>query len=252
LRFYSPPCNGIQGAELQKTILATDLDGTFLGGTDAQRAELYDWILARRDEIVLIYASGRSLTAMQDVLTGLPLQPDHIIADVGTSFYTGPQYLPHDGMEDWFDGCWATDARERIHAVLQSHPHLQAQPQIEGRRISCFYTDEALALAARDAVEPLGFDVLLSDNLYFDVLPRGVQKGPTLLRTLQALNLSPERTLVAGDTLNDLSLFQTGLAGVAVANREPLLSAAIADLAHVHQSELEGAAGVLEALRRFH
>jgi hypothetical protein len=124
-------------------------------------------------------------------------------------------------MEAWFDGCWATDAKERIHAVLQSHPHLKNQPHIEGRRISCFYSDEALALAAREAVEPLGFDVLLSDNLYFDVLPRGVQKGPTLLRTLQALNLSPERTLVAGDTLNDLSLFQTGLAGVAVANREP-------------------------------
>ena len=106
---------------MQKTILATDLDGTFLGGSEAQRAELYDWINARRDEIVLIYASGRSLTAMQDVLTGLPLQPDHIIADVGTSFYTGPQYLPHDGMEAWFDGCWATDARERIHAVLQDY-----------------------------------------------------------------------------------------------------------------------------------
>jgi hydroxymethylpyrimidine pyrophosphatase-like HAD family hydrolase len=189
---------------------------------------------------------------MQDVLTGLPLQPDHIIADVGTSFYTGPQYLPHDGMEAWFDGCWPTDARERVHAVLQSHPHLKPQPHIEGRRISCFYTDEALALAAREAVAPLGFDVLLSDNMYFDVLPRGVQKGPTLLRTLQALNLPPERTLVAGDTLNDLSLFQTGLAGVAVANREPLLSAAIVDLAHVHKSELEGAGGVLEALRRFH
>ena len=237
---------------MQKTILATDLDGTFLGGSEAQRAELYDWINARRDEIVLIYASGRSLTAMQDVLTGLPVQPDHIIADVGTSFYTGPQYLPHDGMEAWFDGCWPTDARERIHAVLREHPHLKDQPHIEGRRISCFYTDEALALTAREAVKPLGFDVLLSDNMYFDVLPRGVQKGPTLLRTLQALNLPPERTLVAGDTLNDLSLFQTGLAGVAVANREPLLSAAIADLSHVHQSELEGAAGVLEALRRFH
>jgi hydroxymethylpyrimidine pyrophosphatase-like HAD family hydrolase len=66
------------------------------------------------------------------------------------------------------------------------------------------------------------------------------------------LGLAPERTLVAGDTLNDLSLFQTGLAGVAVANREPLLSQAIAGLAHVHRSELEGAGGVLEALRRFH
>ena len=237
---------------MHKTILATDLDGTFLGGSDAQRTELYDWILARRDEIVLIYASGRSLTAMQDVLNDLPLQPDHIIADVGTSFYSGPLFLPHAEMEAWFDGCWATDARERINAVLREHPHLKIQPMVEGRRISCFYTDTALAMAARDALAPLGFDVLLSDEMSLEVLPHGVQKGPTLLRTLNALNLPPERTLVAGDTLNDFSLFQTGLAGVAVANREPLLSAAIADLTNVHQSELEGAAGVLEALRRFH
>ena len=237
---------------MHKTILATDLDGTFLGGSDAQRTELYDWILARRDEIVLIYASGRSLSAMQDVLHDLPLMPDHIIADVGTSFYTGPQDMPHAEMEAWLDGCWATDARERINAELREHPHLEVQPMVEGRRISCFYTDTALAMAARDALTSLGFDVLLSDEMYFDVLPHGVQKGPTLLRTLSALNLPPERTLVAGDTLNDFSLFQTGLAGVAVANREPLLSVAIADLTHVHQSELEGAAGVLEALRRFH
>jgi len=237
---------------MRKTILATDLDGTFLGGSDAQRAALYDWIGAHREEIVLIYASGRSLTAMQDVLDDLPLQPDHIIADVGTSFYSGPQYLPHAGMEAWLDQAWASDARERIHAVLREHAHLQVQPTVEGRRISCFYSDESLALAARDAILPLGFDVLLSADIYFDVLPRGVQKGPTLLRTLQALNLPPERTLVAGDTLNDLSLFQTGLAGVAVANREPLLTQALSGMANVHQSALEGAGGVLEALQRFH
>jgi len=237
---------------MQKTILATDLDGTFLGGTPAQRTALYDWILARREQIVLIYASGRSLGAMQDVLAELPLQPDHIIADVGTSFYTGPLHLPHSAMETWLDQAWASDARERIHAVLRGHAHLRIQPMVEGRRISCFYSDASLARAACAAIVPLGFDVLLSAEIYFDVLPRGVQKGPTLLKALQALGLAPERTLVAGDTLNDLSLFQTGLAGVAVANQEALLTQALVGMANVHHSELEGAGGVLEALQRFH
>ena len=94
--------------------------------------------------------------------------------------------------------------------------------------------------------------MLLSAERYFDVLPRGVQKGPTLLRTLSALGLPPERTLVAGDTLNDLSLFQTGLQGVIVANREPLLAEAAQGLANVHWSQKDGAAGVLEALHRIH
>lgn len=237
---------------MQKTILATDLDGTFLGGSDAQCAALYDWIGAHRDEIVLIYASGRSLTAMRDVLDGLPLQPDHIIADVGTSVYTGPQFLPLTAVEAWLDASWGTDAKERIHAVLRQHAHLLPQEVIEGRRVSCFYTDEALAHIVRELIMPMGFDVLLSAEKYFDVLPRGVQKGPTLLKTLQALGLAPERTLVAGDTLNDLSLFQTGLAGVAVANREPLLAEALAGMANVHHSAHEGAGGVLDALQRFH
>ncbi len=39
--------------------LATDLDGTFLGGTDADRTALYDWIEARRDSVSLIFVSGR-------------------------------------------------------------------------------------------------------------------------------------------------------------------------------------------------
>ncbi|CAN5484106.1 hypothetical protein BH10PSE16_BH10PSE16_19820 [soil metagenome] len=237
---------------MRKTILATDLDGTFLGGTPAQRTALYDWIAAHRDEIVLIYASGRSLTAMQDVLDELPLQPDHIIADVGTSVYTGPQFLPVTAVEAWLDAAWGSDAKERIHAVLKDHAHLTPQTVIEGRRVSCFYTDEALAHIARELIVPMGFDVLLSAEKYFDVLPRGVQKGPTLLKTLAALGLAPERTLVAGDTLNDLSLFQTGLAGVAVANREPLLAQALVGMTNVHHSELEGAGGVLEALQRFH
>lgn len=237
---------------MRKTILATDLDGTFLGGSHAQCAALYDWIGAHRDEIVLIYASGRSLTAMQDVLDGLPLQPDHIIADVGTSVYSGPQRLPLAAVEAWLDASWSADAKDRILAVLRDHAHLAPQIVVEGRRVSCFYSDEAQALRTRDLIVPMGFDVLLSAEKYFDVLPRGVQKGPTLLRTLQALNLAPERTLVAGDTLNDLSLFQTGLAGVAVANREPLLAEALAGMANVHHSEHEGAGGVLDALQRFH
>lgn len=237
---------------MHKTVLATDLDGTFLGGTPEQRKALYDWIASHRDDIVLIYVTGRSLTTMRDVLTELPLQPDHIIADVGTSVYTGPTREPLRALDPWLDSAWPADASARIQEVLKRHPDLALQPVFEGRRVSCFYSDESLAQAARTDLEALGYDVLLSAHRYLDVLPRGVQKGPTLLKTLDALALSPQRTLVAGDTLNDLSLFHTGLAGVAVANREPLLSQALQELPHVHLSGHEGAAGVLDALQRFH
>jgi hypothetical protein len=48
-----------------------------------------------------------------------------------------------------------------------------------------------------------------------------VQKGSSLLRPLAALDLPPTRPLVAGDTLNDLSMFDIGLGRVAVRTAKP-------------------------------
>lgn len=237
---------------MTQTILATDLDGTFLGGTQAERACLYDWINERREEIVLIYVTGRSLTTLQDVLEELPLQPDHIISDVGTAVYAGAGRAPIPALESWLDAGWPAHTLPTVREILARHTHLSEQPVVEGRRMSYFYSDRALAQAAGLEVESLGYDVLLSADQYFDVLPRGVQKGPTLLRALDSLGLPHARTLVAGDTLNDLSLFQTGLQGVIVANREPLLAEAAQHLPNVHWSIQNGAAGVLEALQRMH
>lgn len=240
------------GSGAPRTVLATDLDGTFLGGSVAQRATLYDWIAQRRDEIVLIFVSGRGIEFMRGLADELPVQPDHLVGDVGTSVACGPAYEPLPHLEQWLDASWPADAHARIGAAMQQHPGLSEQPIVGGRRRSYYFRDHAHATAARHDVQQLGFDVLISDNLYFDVLPRGVQKGPTLLRTLQALNLPAHRTLVAGDTLNDLSMFDTGLAGVAVGNREAALDAAIQQHGNVYRSPHPGAAGVLDALQRFH
>lgn len=223
------------------TILATDLDGTFLGGSPTQRSEL-----------VLVFVCGRGQAFMQQLATVLPVRPDHLIGDVGTSVSSGPQYAPLPPLERWLDAAWPADAAARIERQMQAHPQLRPQAVLSGRRRSYLFDNPAQTHAARHAMHGVGFDTLLSDNQYFDVLPRGVQKGPTLLRTLRALGLPAHRTLVAGDTLNDLSMFRTGLSGVAVANREPALERALRGAPHVHLSRHPGAAGVLEALRRFH
>ena len=100
-------------------------------------------------------------------------------------------------------------------------------------------------------VEVCGFDCLLSADRFFDVLPRGVSKGPTLMRLVEALELDREAVLVAGDTMNDLSLFQTGFKGVAVGNSEPRLKAAVSRLPNVYCSPSPGAAGIADAIRHF-
>jgi hydroxymethylpyrimidine pyrophosphatase-like HAD family hydrolase len=237
---------------MTKTILATDLDGTFLGGSPAQRAQLYDWIARHRNDIVLIFVSGRGLDFMRALGRELPVQPDHVIGDVGTSVATGADFAPIPALESWLDAAWPSHAVQQIDAIARQHPTLQPQPPHGGRRRSFFYRCADAAQVAASALQRLGFDTLMSDDQYFDVLPRGVHKGSTLLRTLAALGLPEHRTLVAGDTLNDLSMFQTGLTGVAVGNREAALDQAITPHRNVYRSPQPGAAGVLDALVRFH
>ncbi|MFE2875117.1 HAD family hydrolase [Streptomyces roseus] len=61
----------------------------------------------------------------------------------------------------------------------------------------------------------------------------------------------PQRDLlVAGDSLNDLSLFRLGAQGAVVGNAEPALGAQVAGDPLVHRPAPEGAAAVLNALER--
>ena len=71
------------------------------------------------------------------------------------------------------------------------------------------------------------------------------------MRLVEALELDREAVLVAGDTMNDLSLFQTGFKGVAVGNSEPRLKAAVSRLANVYCSPSPGAAGIADAIEHF-
>ena len=57
--------------------------------------------------------------------------------------------------------------------------------------------------------------------------------------------------VVAGDTLNDLALFETGLRGVVVGNCEAALRERVGDREHLYFAAGEGAAGILEGLRHF-
>ena len=101
---------------------------------------------------------------------------------------------------------------------------------------------------ALDIVAEAGLDALVSDNRFFDVLPKDVSKGPTLLRLLAHLGVDNKRTLVAGDTLNDLSMLKMGLPAVAVGNSEPGLIEALQGMDHVHFPESPGVAGIAEAI----
>src|SRR5690606_25254473 len=108
------------------------------------------------------------------------------------------------------------------------------------RRCSFFYDDGVDLDAIREIAGGYQCDVLLSAGKYLDILPGGVNKGATLKRLIGLIGFPEERVLVAGDTFNDFSLFETGYKGVAVGRSEPALITAVENMDNVFQATKEG------------
>lgn len=235
----------------KKFVLATDLDGTFLGGSDDQRAGLYNWIAANRAHVGLIFVTGRDPGFIHDITRkGDVPRPDYVIADVGTTIATMDHnnlVSPIAELEAEIAAAWG-DAGTKARFTLNGTRGLRLQSTLFRYRLSYDMDPAKFDEAAIDAIAELGLDTIVSDNRFFDVLPKGVSKGPSLLRLLTHLNIDNRRVLVAGDTMNDLSMLKMGLPAVAVGGSEPSLIDEIKDLAHCYAAEAEGAAGIAEAI----
>jgi len=235
--------------------LATDLDGTFLGGSELERQSLYNWIEMHRSVVELIFVTGRDLPFIEaSCADGVMPWPDFVVGDVGTTIATHDwqtnSLAPDDVLEAPIAALWG-DGIAGIREHLDSAPGIEPQDVIFRHRMSYHYDPECFDPATIRVIEAAGFDCLISDNRFLDVLPKGISKGPSLLRLLDARRRAREVVLVAGDTLNDLSLFETGLKGVAVGNSEQGLMEKVAGRDNVHVAQSHGAGGVLEAIDRF-
>ena len=250
-------CSHTEGCDSQQTpilkadyplVLATDLDGTFLGGTDQMRAEFYQYLQRQRDRLLLIFVTGRDLGFIEQLCENPDFpRPDYIIGDVGTTIVHGETFEPLHEVQNWVAERW-NNANDRIKAMLANEPSLTLQPVATERRVSYYYKPEELQPSTVQKVVDAGFDCILSADIYFDVMPRGIAKGPTLLKLMEVLHLDREAVIPAGDTLNDLSLFETGLKAIAVGNSEPKLVEKIQTMDNVYHSPHPGVAGIWDGI----
>ena len=83
---FTPHPTSTDHIATKELVLATDLDGTFLGGSETARARLYRWIEANRDEVGLIFVTGRDPRFIRELTngTGVP-RPEFVVGDVGTT-----------------------------------------------------------------------------------------------------------------------------------------------------------------------
>lgn len=240
--FFAPGAT----AQDAKFTLATDLDGTLLGGSSEHRERLVTALACART----IFVTGRAIQSVRPLLSDPTVPtPAFIIADVGSTVVQvdGSDLRPVEPIQSIIEAAWPGTRRvlkalRRFHSLIPQHV-----PQ--ARRCS-YYIDDLTAVTPEfeEAVRNLGCDLLVSDGRYLDVLPRGVSKGSTLRALTEYLGMDPEEVIVAGDTLNDLSMFSAGFSGVVVGNAERQLVERLAGKKSVYFARSEGASGILEAL----
>lgn len=230
-------------------LLATDLDGTFLGGTADDRQTLYQLIAGNQD-IQLVFVTGRGLEAVMPLLSDPMIPtPDYIICDVGATVVDGASLQPVQPLQSDIDQRWPG---ERVVAqAMAAFAGLERQEVPQQRRCSYFCDAGAVTPALSAQAQALGCQVLFSADRYLDLLPAGVNKGSTLQQLVAHLGVDPQQVLVAGDTLNDLSMYAAGFQGVCVGASEPGLLTATQAMPHVMHASEPGCGGILQAIVHF-
>lgn len=237
-------------------LLATDLDGTFLGGDSENRLRLYQ-IIAAHPEIELAFVTGRGLESVLPLLADPTIpQPDYIICDVGCTVVDGHTQQPIQPLQAAIDKRWPGEhaVEAALEAALDGVDGLERQDVPQERRCSYFCKPEAVEAVRgplQEAVAALDCDLLYSASWYLDVLPKGVNKGSTLTALVAHLGIAKEDVLVAGDTLNDLSMYQQEFVGVCVGESETGLLEATRNDARVFHAGRSGCGGILEAISHF-
>ena len=232
-----------------RLVLATDLDGTLLAGTHEARRRVRDLFAATEGmRPILVFVTGRGLETVMPLLSDPTIPtPDYIIADVGATV-VDHELRPVEPIQHELTAHWP--GSQAVLKALQGFPQLVRQSVPQERRCSFLASEDAVTPALQAAVAALDCELLFSAGRYLDVLPRGVGKGAALRRLAASAGFDPASVVVAGDTLNDLSMFEAGFRGVVVGGAEPALAERVRKNPRVHVATQEGCGGILEGLAR--
>jgi len=222
---------------MNRFLLCTDLDRTLIpNGNQPESPSAHERFkrLVERDEITLAYVTGRHRTLIEQAIVefDLPL-PDYAIADVGTTIYQ----VDSSGWNLWeeWDAQIAPDwhglTRDDLNGLLSVFPALRLQEkEKQGRHKLSFYvpidTDSKRLLNEMNALlDNAGIRANLiwsidekANTGLLDVLPASANKLHAILFLMQQNGFSPNNTLFAGDSGNDLDVLLSGVPAVLVAN----------------------------------
>ena len=217
-------------------LLVSDLDGTLLGH-DSSLEEFELWS-RNAEEMLVAYATGRNLESVLDCLATKALPcPQFLITNIGTEIWQMPTVTPAFHWPRLRGKSWSPS---RIMEHMETIPEAELQP-------TPFQTAWKLSYFFNDMPEQkLRKLTQNSGNRFLDFLPPQTHKGAAVEALASHLSVSADRIIVAGDSGNDISMFEMGYQNIMVANAQ----AELRNLAfsRTYRAKSAFAAGVLEGL----
>lgn len=221
-------------------LLVTDVDDTLVG----------DWCSLRdfsrfSESVLVVLNSSRPRASIGATLKEFPpaLRIVGIISALGTEIEIDGR--PCSGWTDRFR-TWDRSVVDDImaEAGCEAHPS-----EMQTRYKASFAAPESKWPMLRGEIQRRVPDarVITSGTSDFDVIPAAAGKGAAALEVLRVLAMSRDRLIVAGDSGNDLSMFEVADRAIAVGNARAELIAG-ADPARTYFARAERAAGLLEGL----
>jgi hypothetical protein len=265
-------------------LLCADLDRTILpNGAQPESPQARPLLrsLAARPEVTLVYVSGRHQALLVQAIEeyDLPL-PDFAIGDVGTTLYEIAN--GHwQAWQDWYQEIapdWRGRTQEELRELFADIELLRLQEAEKQNVFKLSYyapvdtEQDKLLEQMRNRLEAEKIRASLiwsidemADVGLLDVLPERATKLHAIEFLMAQKGFSPEQTVFAGDSGNDLPVLASGLQAVLVRNaRDDVRDAALRraqasgqrDRLYLAQGGLLGmngnyTAGVLEGLTHF-
>jgi sucrose-6-phosphatase len=240
---------------MQRFLLVTDLDHTYVGDRPALDQLQQTLETARSQGAQLVYSTGRSHQSYQALAEEENLlSPDILITAVGTEIRINDQL--DETWKKHLNQQWSLD---RIRQTTDRYPALVKQPAAEQNpyKLSFFLHPNAgsvLTHLTEDLEsQSLKAQVIYSSKRDLDILPLRANKGNALTYVREKLGFSIDETIACGDSGNDIALFTQNTLGIIVGN-------AHAELLKWHKKEGDDrqylatasyAAGILEGLTHF-
>jgi sucrose-6F-phosphate phosphohydrolase len=231
------------------TMLVSDLDGTLLGDERAL-VRFSEWYARNNGRLRLVYSSGRFLDSIRKSIDDSRLpEPDAIIGGVGTEIHDVSARRRYLGWPPVTYG-WNPYI---VRATCGLHVNLEEQPQhlVSYYKVSYYGYElgegflEQLARQLASAGQDV--KIVYSSQRDLDILPAETSKGAAAAFLAERWRIGHERVIVAGDSGNDLDMFQQGFRGIVVRNAQAeLMSLSSPNVYHARGCY---AVGVIEGLQ---